>query len=59
MSNARGTSRALQGTMSAQKSPSRVWDGDDGVAGRNWREQYIPLVEMFYDFLEILVQDPG
>ena len=34
-SNARGESRA-------KKSPSRVWDGDEGVAGRNGRENYFP-----------------
>ena len=37
-SNARGESRAGEGRRVSSKSPSRVRDGDKGVAGRNWRE---------------------
>ena len=36
--NARGESRALEGRCVSSKSPSRVRDGDEGVAGRNKRE---------------------
>ena len=34
-SNARGESRALEGRRVSLKSPSRVREGDEGVAGRN------------------------
>ena len=37
-SNARGESRAREGRRVSSKSPLRVWDGDEGVAGRNGRE---------------------
>ena len=37
-SNARGESRALEGRRVSSKSPSRVQDGDEGVAGRKYRE---------------------
>ena len=37
-SNARGESRAREGRCVSSKSPSRVRDGDEGVAGRNGRE---------------------
>ena len=40
-SNARGESRALEGRRVSSKSPSRVRDGDEGVAGRNVRERII------------------
>ena len=38
-SNARGESRALEGRRVSSKSPSRVRDGDEGVARRNVRER--------------------
>ena len=41
-SNARGKSRALEGRCVSSKNPSRVRDGDEGVAGRNRREKHIP-----------------
>ena len=41
-SNVRGESRALEGHCVSLKSPSRVRDGDEGVAGRNGREKYFP-----------------
>ena len=34
--------RALEGRRVSSKSPSRVRDGDEGVAGRNKREQRFP-----------------
>ena len=37
-SNARGKSRALEGSRVSSKSPSRVQGGDKGVAGRNERK---------------------
>ena len=37
-SNARGESRAREGRRVSSKSPSRVRDGDEGVARRNQRE---------------------
>ena len=37
-SNARGESRAREGRRVSSKSPSRVQDWDEGVAGRNYRE---------------------
>ena len=37
-SNAQGESRALEGRHISSKSPSRVLDGDEEVAGRNERE---------------------
>ena len=37
-SNARGELRAREGRRVSSKSPSRVRDGDEGVAGRNGRE---------------------
>ena len=37
-SNAQGESRALERCRVRSKSPSRVQDGDEGVAGRNGRE---------------------
>ena len=37
-SNAQGESRAREGRSVSSKSPSRVRDGDEGVAGRNGRE---------------------
>ena len=37
-SNTRGESRAREGRRVSSKSPSRVRDGDEGVAGRNRRE---------------------
>ena len=37
-SNAWGESRAREGCRVSSKSPSRVRDGDEGVAGRNGRE---------------------
>ena len=37
-SNTRGESRALEGRRLSSKSPSRVQDGDGGVAGRNGRK---------------------
>ena len=37
-SNARGESRAREGRRVSSKSPSRVRDGDEGVAGRNGRK---------------------
>ena len=39
-SNARGESRAREGRRVSSKSPSRVRDGDEGVAGRKGREKY-------------------
>ena len=41
-SNARGELRALEGRPNSSKSPSRVQDGGEGVAGRNGREKYFP-----------------
>ena len=41
-SNARGKSRAWEGRRVSSKSPSRVRDGDEGVAGRNGREYCFP-----------------
>ena len=43
-SNARGKSRPLEveGCRVSSKSPSRVWNGDEAVAGRNRRDQYFP-----------------
>ena len=41
-SNAWGELRPLEGLHVSSKSPSRVWDGDEGVAGRNEREKYFP-----------------
>ena len=41
-SNARGKPRALEGHCASSKSPSRVRDGDEGVAGRNGREYCFP-----------------
>ena len=41
-SNTWGQSRALEGRHVSSKSPSRVRDGDKGVAGRNGREEYFP-----------------
>ena len=35
-------SRYLKGRRLSSKSPSRVRDGDEGVAGRNRREKYVP-----------------
>ena len=37
-SNAQGESRALEGRHVRSKSPSRVQDGDEGVAERNGRD---------------------
>ena len=37
-SNAQGESRAQEGRRVSSKSLSRVRDGDEGVAGRNYRE---------------------
>ena len=37
-SNARGESKALEGRRVSSNSPSRVRDGDEGVAGRNGGE---------------------
>ena len=37
-SNARGESRAREGRRVSSKSPSRVRDRDEGIAGRNGRE---------------------
>ena len=37
--NARSESKALEGCRVSSKSPSRVRDGDEGVAGRNGREK--------------------
>ena len=44
-SDARGESRALEGRRVSSKSPSRVRDRDEGVAGRNGREKYFPSEE--------------
>ena len=44
-SNARGESRALEGRRVSSKSPSRVRDGDEGVARRNVRERIIFLIK--------------
>ena len=33
---------AFEGRHVSLKSPSRVIDGDEGVAGRNGREKYLP-----------------
>ena len=41
-SNARGESRAREGRRVSSKSPSRVRDGDEEVAGRNGREYCSP-----------------
>ena len=41
-SNARGESRALEGRPISLKCPSRIQDGNEGVAGRNWREKCFP-----------------
>ena len=41
-SNAQGESRALEGRRVSSRGPSRVWDGDQGVAGRNIREPFSP-----------------
>ena len=41
-SNTWGESRALEGRSGSPKSPSRVRDNGEGVAGRNEREQYFP-----------------
>ena len=41
-SNAREESRALEGRSVSSKSPSRVQDGDKGVAKRNEREKCFP-----------------
>ena len=41
-SNARGESGANEGRRVSSKSPSRVQDGDEGVAGRNERGQCFP-----------------
>ena len=41
-SNARGELRAWEGRRVSSKSPSRVRDGDEGVAGRNVRELCFP-----------------
>ena len=41
-SNARGESRAREGRCVSSKSPSKVWDGDEGVAWRNGREKCLP-----------------
>ena len=40
-SNARGKLRALEGCRVSSKSPSRVRDGDKGVAWRNGRELFL------------------
>ena len=37
-----GSARRVKGVMSAQKIPSRVQDGDEGVAGRNGVEITFP-----------------
>ena len=42
MHNAHGKSLALEGRRVCSKSPSRVRDGDERVAGRNGREKYFP-----------------
>ena len=41
-SNVPGESRAKEGHRVSSKSPSRVRDRDEGVAGRNGREQCFP-----------------
>ena len=41
-SNTRGESRTLEGHRVSSKSPSRVRDGDGGVAGRNGRDKCFP-----------------
>ena len=41
-SNARGESRALKGRCVGSKSPSRVRDRHEEVAGRNGREKFFP-----------------
>ena len=41
-SNARGESRAREGRRVSSKSPSRVRDGDEGVAGRNGQKLCFP-----------------
>ena len=46
--NAQGESRALIGQRVSSKSPSRVWDRDEGVAGRNCRELCYPDERSFY-----------
>ena len=38
----RGESTALEGRCVSSKSPSRVRDGYERVAGRNGREKYFP-----------------
>ena len=40
-SNAPDMLREIEVCHSSSKSPSRVWDGDKGVAGRIGREKYI------------------
>ena len=37
-SNVRGEARAPKGRRVSSKGPSRVWDGDEGAAGRNGRK---------------------
>ena len=40
VNNAQGESRALEGRRVSSKSPSRVRDREEGVAGRNGREKH-------------------
>ena len=45
--------RALQRYLVSSKSPSTIRDGDEGVAGRNEREEYIdegPLMAKTMNF---------
>ena len=42
--NAPCESRALEGCHVSSKSPSRVWDRDEGVAGRNYKESRIIIL---------------
>ena len=49
-SNAQGESRAREGRHVSSKSPSRVRDGDKGVAGKNGREKRLLDEGQIYDF---------
>ena len=64
--NSRGELRALEERHVSSKSPSRVRNGDEGVAGRNYREMRFPMrgpdkcppdKSMIFTYLSSLVFD--
>ena len=45
--------KAIEGRRVSSKSPPRIRDGDEGVAGRNGREKYFPKSIIFFPAMKL------